>query len=241
MAPITSTRSSRARHFASRVTRLGRVTLIGGTLLVGGATFATAQTPAQRGGPTEGITVHGHWEIEVRNPDGSLASRTEFENALVAGNTVISDLMQGFVVPGRWVIRASGACGGIGSVSTICYSVPAGSVATAAPEIFETLTVIDLGPNMQLFGSFTALADGSIPFVGTTMVGCGGTSARNTANTPAPGQCLPMLQMSSNPFNNTLTSSTPNTRLQSFTATTLTPIPVTTGQIVQVRVTISFS
>lgn len=214
---------------------------MGATLLVGSAAFAAAQAPAQRGGPVEGIKVHGHWEIEVRNPDGSLATRTEFENALVAGNTVISDLMQGFVVPGRWVIRAAGACGAIGSVSTTCYSVPAGSVATVAPEIFETLTVVDLGVSMQLFGSFTATADGSIPFVGTTMVGCGTTAARNSTNTPAPSQCLPMVQMSGSPFNNTLISPTPNTRMQSFTATTLTPIPVTTGQIVQVRVTISFS
>jgi hypothetical protein len=36
-------------------------------------------------GKSEGIKVHGHWVIEIRNPDGSLASRHELENALTTG------------------------------------------------------------------------------------------------------------------------------------------------------------
>ena len=28
----------------------------------------------------EGITVHGNWTVEVRNPDGSLATRKQFTN-----------------------------------------------------------------------------------------------------------------------------------------------------------------
>ena len=40
-----------------------------------------AQEPTQRG-PSEGIKVHGHWEMEVRNPDGTLVTRREFENEL---------------------------------------------------------------------------------------------------------------------------------------------------------------
>ena len=32
--------------------------------------------------PMGSIGVHGHWEIEVRNPYGSLAARREFGNAL---------------------------------------------------------------------------------------------------------------------------------------------------------------
>jgi hypothetical protein len=31
----------------------------------------------------EGIKVHGHWTIEVRDPDGRLVERRQFENALV--------------------------------------------------------------------------------------------------------------------------------------------------------------
>jgi len=33
-------------------------------------------------GSQEGIKVHGHWTLEVKNPDGSLARRVEFENNL---------------------------------------------------------------------------------------------------------------------------------------------------------------
>ena len=31
----------------------------------------------------EGIKVHGHWTIDVRNPDGTLVTHREFENSLV--------------------------------------------------------------------------------------------------------------------------------------------------------------
>src|SRR5262245_57695497 len=34
---------------------------------------ASAVKSERSGGPQEGIKVHGHWVIEVRNPDGSLA------------------------------------------------------------------------------------------------------------------------------------------------------------------------
>jgi hypothetical protein len=37
-------------------------------------------SPAE--GPSEGITVHGQWVIEVRNPDGTVTARRDFENEL---------------------------------------------------------------------------------------------------------------------------------------------------------------
>lgn len=36
------------------------------------------------GGTHEGIKVHGHWMIEVRDPEGRIISRTTFENALAS-------------------------------------------------------------------------------------------------------------------------------------------------------------
>ena len=42
---------------------------------------ARPRTPTQ--GTQEGIKVHGQWIIEVRNPDGTVVTRREFENALV--------------------------------------------------------------------------------------------------------------------------------------------------------------
>jgi hypothetical protein len=43
-------------------------------------------TPKKHGG--EGIKVHGHWEITVKNADGSVAERRDFENSLTTTSTV---------------------------------------------------------------------------------------------------------------------------------------------------------
>jgi hypothetical protein len=45
------------------------------------APAAPAAKPAAKG-QHEGITVHGHWVIEVKNPDGKVTARSEFENSL---------------------------------------------------------------------------------------------------------------------------------------------------------------
>jgi hypothetical protein len=37
-----------------------------------------------------GIKVHGHWVLEVKNPDGKLADRREFDNSLVTGGKYVS-------------------------------------------------------------------------------------------------------------------------------------------------------
>jgi len=48
------------------------------------------------GAASEGITVHGRWMIEVRDPDGTMVSRTEFDNALTtSGATAMRDLITG--------------------------------------------------------------------------------------------------------------------------------------------------
>jgi len=43
----------------------------------------TSTASAQDGGAADGITVHGHWVIDVRNADGTLASHNVFENELL--------------------------------------------------------------------------------------------------------------------------------------------------------------
>ncbi|MFZ0392383.1 MAG: hypothetical protein WCF17_02855 [Terracidiphilus sp.] len=69
------------------------------------------ETPAAEpaGGLNQGITVHGHWVIEVRNPDGSLAQRREFENSLMpAGKLAIAALLAGNVTGGGLAIALDG-------------------------------------------------------------------------------------------------------------------------------------
>jgi hypothetical protein len=54
---------------------------------------ATAEK-AEPGGKSEGIKVHGHWIIDVRNPDGTLATHREFENSLqISGATALVNFL----------------------------------------------------------------------------------------------------------------------------------------------------
>src|SRR5262245_35623432 len=50
------------------------------------------ETQESAKGPGLGIKVHGHWTIDVRNPDGSLASHNEFENAFM-GHQPLSGIL----------------------------------------------------------------------------------------------------------------------------------------------------
>lgn len=51
------------------------------------AQLAAAKKPVDIASPAKGmntgIKVHGHWVIDVKNPDGSLARHVEFENSLL--------------------------------------------------------------------------------------------------------------------------------------------------------------
>jgi hypothetical protein len=54
---------------------------------------------------SEGIKVHGHWVIDVRNPDGALVRHKDFENSLVtqgqfvSGDQLLAALLSGNVTP----------------------------------------------------------------------------------------------------------------------------------------------
>lgn len=62
--------------------------------------------------PQESITVHGHWTIEVRDPDGSLVESREFDNALATGaDQKLVDILGRNGHVGGWsmVLRSSSA------------------------------------------------------------------------------------------------------------------------------------
>jgi hypothetical protein len=72
-------------------------------VLLGAATNAFAQEhgnpiaqDAPAGTKAEGIKVHGHWILDIKNADGTLASHHEFENALVpTGADLLTRLLAG--------------------------------------------------------------------------------------------------------------------------------------------------
>jgi hypothetical protein len=67
-----------------------------------------AKPPAK--GESEGIKVHGHWIIEVKNPDGKVTAHREFENAIqVPGMDYLAALLAGNNLPGALSILLNGA------------------------------------------------------------------------------------------------------------------------------------
>ena len=72
-------------------------------VLTGHATVAAQQSGALPGGPHAGIQIHGHWTIEVREPDGTLVTHREFDNALVAtGPETLASILSRQRSPGLW-------------------------------------------------------------------------------------------------------------------------------------------
>jgi len=164
----------------------------------------------------EGIKVHGHWTIEVRNPDGTLVTHREFENALtVPGAESLGVFLSRQSRPGLWSIfltsPSSDPWGGHGAnIFEPAEMNPQGDVVSAGGFVFMNLMVFPAAVGqsfgVQLSGSATAGNDGSIAVVNTR------------------------LQRSNDLV------------FRGFTAATLaTPVNVSQGQFVQVIVTIGFS
>jgi hypothetical protein len=78
-------------------------------------------------GDREGIKVHGHWTIDVKNPDGKIASHLDFENALDGneGADLLTGMLSGEYIPVGFTITlynfnssngtSTGLCGNTGA------------------------------------------------------------------------------------------------------------------------------
>ena len=174
-------------------------------------------------GPQDGIKVHGHWSIVIKNPDGSVASRQEFDNALISsGADMLAQLLARSTSTGGWGISVlpstpgGSSCGG----NLPCVVIEPG-IATGVVSVSSNLTVA-YSPNPSrttLQGSYQATSAGDIAQVSTLL-----------------GACPPSLAPSACP------SSSNNSGQGGFSSRTLTtPIPVQSGQIVQLTVTFTFS
>jgi len=127
----------------------------------------TAPLPEQAGSappPTDGIKVHGRWTIEVRNPNGSVAGRYEFNNALIfSGGQILARLLQGNSPRGLWMVHF-----GTGT-TTPC---PPASCRLQEPGIpfdsdgaLSVAIVGNLDNEVRLTGSLTAAQNGVIDMV----------------------------------------------------------------------------
>ncbi|MBI2860150.1 MAG: hypothetical protein HYX91_01425 [Chloroflexi bacterium] len=127
------------------------------------------------GPPGEGIKVHGHWTIEVRNPDGTVAERREFDNALVSPVYLAAILAREESV-GGWRVRlealveADNAFADSNSLPKPAELLEITSLAVG-PNIFKNLTVanpqVDPYGQVVMSGAATANRDGKVEMVST--------------------------------------------------------------------------
>lgn len=148
-------------------------------------------------GPGEGIEVHGHWTVEVTDPDGTRASVHEFENALESGGAshLYSVLARGQSI-GRWSVAITNSAGGSSpcindagtSLPCNIYEVIPGNVGPSAPNAFSGLALTNSPSGFSLSGSATANRAGSIDRVFTKWSRCPGSSVtpEDCANDASP-------------------------------------------------------
>ncbi len=190
------------------------------------ATPATREQPS--GTPHEGIKVHGHWTIVVRNADGSVASRHEFENALFvgAGDALLTAILSRSASVGHWGVELDGPTGSrpcnLAGLPTLCEVIEPNGNQLSGAEIFQNLTLQPTGTpvptGLVLTGSAKSTNGGQVTRVGTDIGIC-------PANV-APSSCTPGSGGS----------------IQGLTSHGLTtPINVQAGQTIDVSVVISFS
>lgn len=133
-------------------------------LMVG---FTAVRAAAQ----PEAVSVHGDWVIEVRNPDGTLVSRTAFRNALEPDG---AELLKGLVLRTAqvpvWTMGIGGSRvggGGSGAAYGATFREAAGGQSAL------TLSVAPNGLAMTLEGRATPTqtVDINLVWTGTTVQG----------------------------------------------------------------------
>jgi len=176
------------------------------------------------GGKSEGIKVHGHWVLEVRNADGTLASRREFENALLAGGNVgsgmLATVLSGGASVGGWLVQLTF---GTFTVSMTQTGVNCATLSDLLCNNSLTAVLDGSGTQLILQGTSPAVGSGgSINIVDTLLIAC------NPGILPAACLALP--------------EGDPSQRRAFFSSRTLAQsLAVQPGQTITAIVTLSFS
>lgn len=210
------------------------------------------------GGLHTGITVHGWWKIDVKNPDGKVARHVEFENSLDPGFLMAAPGTTVFQVPGGASLLL-GLLSGSGSAPTSWAVVLEGAsglanlgTANGSPCLTDIATTGQIGA--CVIGTTSSI--GAIG-IGTFGVSDGCRSANSVLNGVFCGLSISVVngglvlsgsataeQKGVIATVGTLTAvPTVTGGLGSFTSSTNfpgAPISVIAGQIIAVSVTISF-
>lgn len=199
-------------------------------------------------GQSEGIKVHGHWTIEVRDPDGKVATRREFENSLAnslgGGAALLTAMLGRTVTTGSWQVFLFDSAA---ESNAVIMNEPNSEAAAACPTIVANLGselgVASCSNNLTLSGpkgsgsslignTLTFTGSGTVPQGFPASIGFVTTATLACATTDSPTAC----------FNE------PNT-LNNFPLTARSldglngdplAVPVSANQTVAVTVVISF-
>jgi hypothetical protein len=200
---------------------------------------------------SQGIKVHGHWVIDVRNPDGTLATHREFENSLTGasqGQLLLGGLLSGYYVAGGYAIElGSNLCAAPGNNCDIVTSeaTQPGQYLCSNSDCDPSLQITyNLAPTaggqvdayMLMTGTVRAHFSGMLDKVSTVYNICDG-------NQVAPGGSAPVLPTSPSSLAPSACFGTLNSSyISTFTSTAVSPaISITALQYITVQVTISFS
>jgi hypothetical protein len=215
------------------------------------SSIATAKMENSKGASgaiNQGIKMHGHWVIDVKNPDGTIVQHRDFENSLEAGAPqFLIGLMSGYFVPGDYAIELQAETGSSPCSSSLQPGCVIVRSLTTNPGIVYcesygyycgtgltyTYNLAGTGPySMVLAGSITANQAGTIGQVNTAYNSCANIAFTSinapptTVETSSPASCV---------ANTTTNWEGP------LSSATITSVPVASGQIIQVTVTITFS
>jgi hypothetical protein len=192
-----------------------------------------------------GVEMHGHWVIDVKNPDGTVAEHRDFENTIAGyGQELMIALLSGYATPSDYAIFVAPAVNGnvpcptpqgfqgcviVRSLTTL----PGSAICpyyTCYTGLTYTPTLIDnasSGSALVIAGNFTATQAGTIDGVTVLYGTCPANLSSVTGlTTISPSTC----------------STTPGSGgYRPLSSAGVTLVNVVQSQIVQVTVTITFS
>jgi len=203
----------------------------------------------------QGVKVHGHWRIDIKNTDGSLAGTHEFENSLFDGGELFSYLLSGWATSGEAVIKLNTLTTPYSGVTYLISEISTGYWATSVCASNTSLgcaynlTVTPVAQQSSyvvvLSGSVVATTSASINSVQTGFASCSSanglaavTPVQCSTGTAPAGISVNGLPSTANTVVGSIKGVLTNASIQGSTSL---GIPVDSGQTIQVTVTLSFS
>jgi hypothetical protein len=184
--------------------------------------LAQVRLAAPPAAKADGITVHGHWRIVVRDRRGRVVARRVFHNDLTAnGAELLARVLSRTNSAGLWYVRLGGPSGVVCTTVGVFRSFECNVVQAPTGGLSVSAPLATSNPDRgKIFLSGQATANGAIP-IDRVSTGIGLCPAST-----APSAC----------------TSDPTTNGLDFTFRQLpAPVAVAAGQIVQFQVVLSFS